>query len=84
MYAEAILDAGGGGRVVPGLADLLDSTNPDKIGTQRQKRPVPTIRNWRVLKNHLIGRYPVPKGKSRRFPVALDWRSLGQDCCCGE
>ena len=37
MYAEAILDAGGGGRVVPGLAALGDSTN----AAQRQKRPVP-------------------------------------------
>ena len=34
-YAEAILDAGGGGRVVPGQAALLDSTN----AAQRQKRP---------------------------------------------
>ena len=34
MYAEAILDAGGGGRVVPGLAALGDSTN----AAQRQKR----------------------------------------------
>ena len=37
MYAEAILDAGGGGRVVPGLSALGDSTN----AAQRQKRSVP-------------------------------------------
>ena len=37
IYAESILDAGGGGRVVPGLAALGDSTN----AAQRQKRPVP-------------------------------------------
>ena len=36
-YAEAILDAGGGGRVVPGPEALGDSTN----AAQRQNRPVP-------------------------------------------
>ena len=36
MYAEAILDAVGGGRVVPGPAALLDSTN----AAQREKRTV--------------------------------------------
>ena len=34
MYAKAILDAEGSGRVVPGLAAFLDSTN----AAQRQKR----------------------------------------------
>ena len=36
-YAEAILDGGGGGRVVPGQEALRASTN----AAQRQKRPVP-------------------------------------------
>ena len=65
MYAEAILDPGEGGRVVPGLAALDHSTN----AAQPQKRLVP--KGWGGIGGIAALR---PRGKPVR--AAQRWRAL--------
>ena len=72
MYAEAILDAGGGARGAPGLAALLDSSN----AAQRQKHPVPMgwdgIGGIAALRRR---REPARAVRRRRALHYPEWRS---------
>ena len=72
MYAEAILDAGEGGRVVPGLSALGDSTN----AAQRQNRPVPKgwggIGGIAALRRRGKHSLAVPRLRALHYP---QWRS---------